>query len=175
MRRLALVLPLLVLLAAPAPAAEPVPTGAFAFTIETVVPGSPREVFDAATGDISGWWDHTMSSAPLSLTIDPRPGGLFLETYDAKGNGVRHAVVTAADRGKLLRMEGPLGLAGHALLLVTTWTFTEAEEGFTRFAVEVHGSGEVHAGWDVVIESTWLHFLVDRFKAYMEGGMKPLD
>jgi hypothetical protein len=172
MRRL---VPILLLLALPVLAAEPVPTGAFTFTIETIVPGAPNEAFDAATGDITGWWDHTMSDAPLALTIEARPGGMFLETYDADGNGVRHAVVTGADRGEFLRMEGPMGLAGYALTMATTWTFEAADAEHTRFRVEVHAVGEVREGWAELVESTWRHFLIDRFKPYMEGGMQPLD
>ena len=42
--------------------AEVIETGGFAFTFERTVPGTPRATFDALTGDISGWWDHSFSS-----------------------------------------------------------------------------------------------------------------
>ncbi|MCC6396127.1 MAG: hypothetical protein IT282_03845, partial [Bacteroidetes bacterium] len=32
--------------------------GTFAFSQEVRLAGRPGDVFDAITGDISGWWDH---------------------------------------------------------------------------------------------------------------------
>ena len=127
------------------------PTGAFSFTVEGEMKGTCGEVFDAATGDITGWWDHTMSENPVKMSIEHRPGGAFMEIFNEKGEGVRHAVVTAAERGKLLRYEGPLGLAGHALHMVTTWRFVPAGKERTLVTVEVHGSGEMQAGWPGII------------------------
>ena len=144
------------------------PCGAFSFSLTADVKGTPIAVFDAATGDISAWWDHTMSGDPLKLYVEPRPGGAFMEVFNEAGDGVRHAVVTGAERGKLLRYEGPLGLAGFALHMVTTWTFEPADEGRTQVTVSVHGAGEVQEGWPEVIEKTWRHFLVDRLKPYLE-------
>ena len=146
----------------------PQPTGAFSFSITADVQGAPDVVFDAATGDITGWWDHTMSGDPLEMFVEPRPGGAFMEIFNERGDGVRHAVVTGAERGKLLRYEGPLGLAGAALHMVTTWTFAPAAEGRTMVTVEVHASGEMQDGWPEVIEKTWRHFLQDRFRSYLE-------
>lgn len=144
------------------------PAGAFSFTITADVKGDPVAVFDAATGDITPWWDHTMSGNPWRMYVEPRPGGAFLEIFNEQGDGVRHAVVTGAERGKLLRYEGPLGLAGFALHMVTTWTFAAAGEGRTTVTVAVHGAGELQEGWPEVIEATWRHFLVERFQAYLE-------
>ena len=142
------------------------PTGAFVSTLEVTVPGSPEAVFDALTGDISGWWDHTFSESPAKLFIEPKPGGGFWEIFDAQGNGVRHAVVTAADRGRLLRMEGPLGLAGNALLLVTTITLAPVEGG-TLLKVSCHGSGELDPAWPQAVDGVWRHFIEGRFVPYM--------
>lgn len=50
-------------------------------------------------------------------------------------------MVTGAQKGKLLSMEGPLGLAGNALNLVSTYHLTQ-EQDSTRLRIEVHGSGE---------------------------------
>jgi len=149
------------------------PVGTFAFTVETTVPGAPDDVFDLATGDISQWWDHTMSENPRELRVDPFPGGAFMEVFDDAGNGVRHAVVTAAQRGALLRYEGPLGLAGHAIQMVTTWTFAVASTGSTSVSVEVHASGEVHENWPDIVEKTWHHFLIERFAPYATQHLKP--
>lgn len=139
----------------------------FQFEISTKLKGTPVEIYDHLTGDISPWWDHTFSDKPLKLYIEAKPGGGFYEIFDEKGDGIRHAVVTGAKRGKLLRMEGPLGMAGHALTFVTTYNLT-MEQDSTLLEVQVHGSGEFEEEWPDLIESVWSHFIIDRFKPYWE-------
>ncbi len=139
----------------------------FSFSIETKLPGSSIDVYNNLTGDISPWWDHTFSGNPHQLYLEPKPGGGFYEIFDESGDGVQHAVVTAAQRGKLLRMEGPLGLAGHALTLVTTYHITEMNDS-TILKVEVHGAGEFKEDWPEVIENVWKHFIIEQFKPYWE-------
>ncbi|HOX25352.1 MAG TPA: hypothetical protein PLL30_12735 [Candidatus Krumholzibacteria bacterium] len=151
-------------------AADPPPTGSFAFSFAADLPGSPDAMYDALTGDISGWWDHTMSGAPLALVIEPRPGGRFLETFDDSGDGVVHATVTYARRGEKLQMVGPLGLAGHAIHMVTTWELAPLDGGRSRLTVTVHASGEIHPGWDQVVEATWHHFIDERFVPWVTAG-----
>ena len=144
----------------PAIAAHSVPTGSFAFTFETVLPATPATAWAAATGDISGWWDHSMSGAPTRLVIEPRPGGRFLEEFDEGGDGVVHAEVTYVKTGAMLRMVGPMGLAGYAIHMVTTWTFAAGEsDGTTLMTVEVRATGEIQEGWDALVEKTWRHFI----------------
>jgi len=163
---------LLLLPAAAGAETAPVPAGAFAFTFTVTLPAAPAQVWAAATGNVLPWWDHSMSGDPHAMVIEPRPGGLFLETFDASGDGVAHAVVTYARRPQMLRMEGPLGLAGHAIHMVTTWTLAPgAAPGTTDFTVEVHAAGEVHEGWPDVVEATWRHFIDERLRAYLEGRL----
>ena len=144
--------------------------GAFSFTKEVTLPGTPEVIFDAATGDISGWWDHSVSENPLELYIEPIPGGGFWEFFDDEGNGVLHASVIAADRGKLLRFDGPLGLAGTAIKLVTTYTFEAAGSDSTLMKIFVYGAGEVEDGTPAIVEKVWEHFIFERFKPYIEAG-----
>ena len=152
--------------------AESVQTGGFTFTLERTVPGTPRETYDALTGDNGGWWDHTFAKNPYRLYIEPRPGGGFYEIFDESGDGVRHAVVTAAERGALLRFEGSLGLAGNALLMVATYELEEVgrEGASTHLTVTVHAAGELREGWAEEVESVWHHFIDERFVPYMEAG-----
>ncbi len=159
---------LLLTLAAPAHAVEPVPTGSFQFSFAVEIPATPNEVFDAATGDISAWWDHSMSEHPVELIIEPTPGGRFLEIMDSRGGGVVHARVTQVQYGKMLRLVGPLGLAGHAINMVTTWTLEPAGDQATKFTVEVHATGEMHEGWGEAVEETWRHFIEGRLLPYLE-------
>jgi len=157
----------------PAPA-DPVDIGAFEFSFERTVPGTPRATWDALTGDISGWWDHSVSGSPYRLYIEPRPGGGFYEIFDDSGDGVRHAVVTAAARGVMLRMEGPLGLAGPAVSMVATYDLSEVglEGASTLLKVTVRAAGEMREGWPETVERVWHHFIDERFVPFMEAGGK---
>lgn len=131
----------------------------------------PEVAYDRFTGDVSPWWDHHFSEQPHALVIEPEIGGRFYEEFDAEGNGVRHATVIAADRGRLLRMQGALGLAGYPLEMVHTLRFS-AVEGGTRVTLEVRAWGVIEEGWATAIDAVWRHFLVERYKPWAEGRLK---
>ena len=163
----------LALFAAALPAAaehEPLEVGAFSVTHELVLPGAPDVIYDAITGDLSGWWDHSFSDEPASFVLEPTPGGGFWEIFDDSGDGVRHATVIYAERGKWLRFDGPLGLSGKALQMVHTYKFTPVGEDSTRLEVTVRAAGEMTAGWAETVDGAWHHFLFERFKPYVEAG-----
>lgn len=147
----------------------------FSFEQQLTLPGTTTVIYDAITGDISPWWDHTFSGKPYKLYIEAVPGGGFYEIFNAGGDGVRHATVIYSDRGKMLRFEGPLGLSGKAIQMVTTYEFTPVGQDSSLLKLSVHGAGEVTEGLPAIVESVWHHFLFERFKPYVEGGMKPID
>jgi hypothetical protein len=142
----------------------------FSFDKEVTLPGTPEIIFDAVTGDISGWWDHSMSENPKEFFIEPFPGGGFFEIFDDEGNGVLHATVIYADRGKLLRFDGPLGLSGKAIQIVTTYKFEPVGADSTLFKVSVHAAGEVDEGIPAIVESVWEHFIFDQLQPYILAG-----
>jgi len=148
----------------------PPPAGAFAVTVAVDLPAGPDEVFAAVTGDISGWWDHSVSGDPVVLEIEPRPGGFFREVFDDRGDGVIHAMVTHVRWGQRLEMVGPLGLAGHAVHMVTIYELDGLPGGGTRLRVTARAAGEVHDGWAEAVERTWRHFLHDRLQPWLAGG-----
>jgi hypothetical protein len=143
---------------------------AFAFELKAMLPGRPDEIYDAITGDITGWWDHSMSGNPHRMYIEPRPGGGFYEIFNASGEGVLHATVTYAERGKMLRFEGPLGLAGHAVTNVTTYAFAPAGADSTALTVTVRAAGDVEESWPILVKNVWNHFIFDRFVPYVQSG-----
>ena len=142
----------------------------FSFEQQLTLPGTTTQIYDAITGDISGWWDHTFSETPYKLYIEAIPGGGFYEIFNAGGDGVKHATVILSDRGKMLRFDGPLGLSGKAIQMVTTYEFTAAGADSTTLKLSVHGAGEVDEGLPAIVESVWKHFLFERFKPYIESG-----
>jgi hypothetical protein len=140
----------------------------FAVEHQLVLPGSPEIIYDAITGDISGWWDHSFSKSPLRFYIEPKPGGGFYEIYDEEGNGVLHATVIVAERGRLFRFDGPLGLSGRAVKAVHTYQFSEVGEDSTQLKFSAHFFGETEEGLAETIDKVWYHFLFERFKPYIE-------
>jgi uncharacterized protein YndB with AHSA1/START domain len=144
-------------------------TGAFQVQQELILPASPEAVYDAVTGDISGWWDHSFSAHPKKLYIEAKPGGGFYEIFDDAGNGALHATVIYADRGKRLRFTGPLGFSGQAVNIVTTYDFLPDPAG-TRLRLTCDVSGQIADGEDKIVDAVWHHFLFERLKPFIESG-----
>jgi uncharacterized protein YndB with AHSA1/START domain len=142
----------------------------FSFGKEVILPGTPEVIFDAVTGDISGWWDHSFTDNPKKFYLEPKPGGGFWEIFDDEGNGVLHATVIYADRGKLLRFDGPFGLSGKAIQIVTTYQFEPVGIDSTLLKVSVHAAGEVDEGIPAIVERVWEHFIFEQLKPYIEAG-----
>jgi hypothetical protein len=163
---------LLLAAAAARSSADVTPAAGDAFVVKqtAVVPCTPLEAFDAFTGDITPWWDHSFSATPYRMYIEPKPGGGFVELFDAAGNGALHATVITVRRGKLIRFDGPLGLAGSAVLNITTCTFDSAGGDSCRVTVEAHMSGEVDQQLASIVDGVWRHFLVERFAPYIRSG-----
>jgi hypothetical protein len=147
--------------------ARPSESGKTELTITVV--GTPVEVYDAMTGDVLGWWDHGFVETPKRRFIDARPGGAFMEIFDDSGDGVQHATVIYAHRGKLLRFSGPLGFSGNATEMVTTWAYEPVEDS-TRVTVTCNYAGQMEPGWAQAVEQTWTHFIVGRFQPWYERG-----
>lgn len=145
------------------------PVRGFVITDSVAYPVSPDTLFDVMTGDIRGWWDHSFSANPAAMYIEPKPGGGFFEKFDDKGNGVQHATVIYAERGKTLRFEGPLGLSGKAVVFVTTWDYEAAPNG-TLLKLTVTMSGQIEEGFEQIVAGVWKHFLVEQLKPYVENG-----
>ena len=140
----------------------------FSFEMNFSYPGDPVFVYDHLTGDISDWWDHSFSEKPYKLFIEARPGGGFYEIFDESGDGVRHATVIFAERGHMLRMEGPLGLSGQALTLVSTYSLKAADNNTTLLTLNVNAAGEFTEETPDIVRQVWEHFLWEQFKPYIE-------
>jgi len=145
------------------------PYGAFTFQDSVQVPVPPEEAFDRFL-EVDAWWDHHFSEDPLEFFIEARPGGGFYEIFDESGYGVRHATVITVMRGSLLRLRGPLGLTGFALDGVYSLSFRTSGSG-TLVHLDARGAGELEEEWPALIQRVWHHFLVERFKPYVEGTL----
>ena len=167
--RILISLSLLPFLAGCASKGEASPSPTFDFEMHFSYPGDPVFVYDHLTGDISEWWDHSFSESPHLIYIEARPGGGFYEIFDEEGNGALHATVIYADRGKLLRLEGPLGLSGQALTLVCTYSLSASGKDSTQLKLNVNASGEFTEETPQIVQQVWEHFLWEQFKPYIES------
>jgi hypothetical protein len=147
-----------------------VPVRGFSITLETTLPGQPVEIYDAISGDISGWWDHSFSGKPYRFYVEAKPGGGFYEIINEQGDGYLHATVIAAERGKLLRFDGPLGLSGMAVQVVTSYRFDAVGNDSTRLGVDVNGQGAIPENVPAIVENVWKHFIFEQFQPYIENG-----
>jgi uncharacterized protein YndB with AHSA1/START domain len=147
-----------------------IPRGAtFSFSVD--YPANPEEVFNAATGDISGWWDHKHTENPVRFAIEARAGGHFIEQFDHMGNGAIHADVTYVQRPSKLQMKGPFGLNGRAVDLVVTYDIVPLRRG-ARIDLTVDMGGHLSAEDVGIVEQVWRHFLENRLKTYLEAGCR---
>jgi hypothetical protein len=147
----------------------------FKFEMSFIYPGTPGFIYDNLTGDISDWWDHSFSPNPMKIVLEAKPGGSCLVVFVESGDGAKHATVIFAKRGEMLRMEGPLGLSGSALTMVSTYTLSQSGSNSTNLRLNVTGSGEVEEGTPEVIEEVWQHFLWERFNPYIEKKFEELN
>jgi uncharacterized protein YndB with AHSA1/START domain len=134
---------------------------------------APRaEVFAAATGDVSRWWDHRFTPDPAELVIEPVLGGRFYERFrDGSDDGALHATVIYVNAPQALRLDGPFGLSGRAVTKVVSWRLDEAHEGAaTVFHVDIALSGEVDAALAGIVSNVWRHFIAARLTPYVEAG-----
>ncbi len=143
--------------------------GSFTSVQKAKLPGTTTELFDAMTGDISGWWDHSFREQPHALRLEPWVGGRFIEEFDDQGNGALHATVILADRPTLIRYEGPLGLSGRALTNVVTYEFS-AEGDSTQITVTVQMLGQVTEELANIVDKVWSHFVFEAFAPYVLAG-----
>lgn len=144
------------------------PVTSLSFGLSVTLPGSPEEVYDGITGDVSDWWDHRFSETPHSFVLEARPGGRFLEVFDESGDGVLHATVIYAHRGTRLRFAGPFGFSGRPVHSVITYEFEALASDTTRLEVDVRTTGALESAEREALRRVWHHFIVDRFKPYWE-------
>ncbi len=74
------------------------------------------------------WWhpDHTYSGSSENLSLNPKAGGLWLETWD--DGSVVHGSVLYVEDGRSMRLYAPFGPL-QGLGVYTVWTITISAEG----------------------------------------------
>ncbi len=155
--------------AAPDTSFKTAPNVSFKASFEFTVPTTPDSAFDAMTGEIGMWWDHSFSEHPYALYIEPKPGGGFYEMFDSLGNGAKHASVILSNRGKQLTLDGPFGLSGLAITMVASFRFSPVVDG-TKIKVTVNNTGQLEPGKEEVIVTVWRHFMIEQYQPFIQSG-----
>lgn len=119
------------------------------------------------------WWDsgHTFSGDAKNLSLDARPGGLFLERFP-EGGGVTHLTVIRVVPGKLVRLTGAMGpMQGSGLAGSMTWQLLPDGAG-SKFVLTYSIGGYLKGGFaqmgpacDEMLSGT-----VARYQAYVNTG-----
>lgn len=155
---------------------------AFEFDLTVALPVMRADVWQALTGDVSGWWNQRFSETPDRLVLFPRPGGAFWEYFDRDGaTGVEHAEIIVAQPPEGLVMTGPFGFSGNAVEMVVTYALEPVAEEELSGDLDRTGSiltvtvtvfGVYKDGWDTDARAVWRHLIEDRLKGYLEAGCR---
>ncbi len=83
------------------------PVRSITVELQTSCRATPETVWATLVDDIDAWWQapYVRSAERTSLTLDPRPGGLLLETWGEYGGAV-WATVTASRAPYVLSFDG---------------------------------------------------------------------
>ena len=119
------------LILVPSAAAIAQESGGFTVKHEVTIAAAPSKVYEASVKQVGKWWnpEHTYTGNSKNLSIDPRPGGCFCETFP-EGGGIEHLRVIYVSPGKVIRMSGALGpLQELGVAGSLTWSLAPEGEG----------------------------------------------
>jgi uncharacterized protein YndB with AHSA1/START domain len=130
---------------------------------------APRSlVFAALTEDPGGWWGHPyLRSDATGLTLEPRLGGLVVESWE--GGGFVLASVTGWTDGGYLQLTGPfhLGLA----LGIATFELSDSDEG-TSVKFSFRAIGAIEPQLVERFAEGWTELIGRRLKSLVETGKR---
>ncbi|MGB3626943.1 MAG: SRPBCC domain-containing protein [Henriciella sp.] len=110
---------------------------------------SPEDMWERLTQPET-WWhpEHTYSGSAENLSLDPKAGGLWLESWDE--NSVMHGTVLTVIEGESIRLDAPFGpLQGMAVNVI--WTISIEPEGSgTRVIFDELANGSSASGLDQI-------------------------
>lgn len=130
---------------------------------------APRsDVYAALTEDPGGWWGRPyLRSETTGLTLEPRLGGLVVETWN--GGGAVVATVTGWTEDRYLQLTGPfhLGLA----LAVATFQLSDGDGG-TNVEFSFRAIGVIESQLVEQFAEGWAELVGRRLKTLVETGTR---
>jgi DNA-binding transcriptional ArsR family regulator/uncharacterized protein YndB with AHSA1/START domain len=134
---------------------------------ETIINAPRVQVFKALTEKVESWWEFRLApeGKSSSLTLDPVPGGHFLEKWDDNAGAVWGSVyyVNAPEE---IRIQGHLGMQG-AVNSAYTYRLIE-EDGITTIQLSHTASGVIEEEWENSHRKGWEYLLGTLLKKYVE-------
>jgi DNA-binding transcriptional ArsR family regulator/uncharacterized protein YndB with AHSA1/START domain len=130
---------------------------------------APRsDVFAALTEDPGGWWGHPyLRLETTALTLEPKLGGLVVETWH--GGGAVVAAVTGWTDGRYLQLTGPF----HLGLALGTATFQLSDsDGGTNVEFSFRAIGAIEPELIEQFTAGWGELVGRRLKTLVETGKR---
>ena len=154
-------------------AAAQTPASGFVVRHDVVIDAPSAEVWRSLVDDVGAWWNpqHTYSGDSKNLSIDPRPGGCFCETFPA-GGGAEHLRVVYLAPNEMLRMSGGLGpLQALGVAGSLSWKLTDAGSS-TAVEVTYAVGGYMEGGFERLAPAVGavIGEQLGRLKRFVETG-----
>jgi DNA-binding transcriptional ArsR family regulator/uncharacterized protein YndB with AHSA1/START domain len=137
--------------------------------LDVEIAGTPATVFAALTKDIGGWWGHPFVTArAISLVLDPRLGGQFIERWD-NGGGQVIASVTGWAQDEHLQLTGSFHM-GVGIGMAAFDLAGSAAGTLLRFSFRAIGT--VDAEVAEAMSRAWAELIGTRLKGLVETGTR---
>lgn len=137
---------------------------------EVEINASPEKVFDGLTRDIGQWWAYRLCGEGSRMTLDPHPGGKFLEEGVHGANALWGTVHYVKDNEEI-RLNGLLGMSGA---VNSAYTFKLEPKGDgTILKLSHHAVGLLDPEWGPGHSEGWKELLGTFLKNYVERGERP--
>lgn len=143
---------------------------AFQIEQEVTINASPEKVFESLTRDIGLWWAYRLCGKGSKMTMDPHPGGRFLEE-GIEGANALWGTVQYVKENEEIRLNGLLGMSGA---VNSAYSFKLEPNGqATILKLSHHAVGLLDPEWEEMHAEGWKELLGDFLKNYLEHGTRP--
>ncbi len=144
-----------------------------AISLEFAIAAPPERIFVALTEELDAWWGSSYLTAGAdAMVIEPWVGGRMYETFGDRG-GALWAWVTAVERDRLLRLDGPMGLpqpvSGSANITIRA---DETRPGGSIVGATHRALGRLFPGMSASHRQGWTDLLDVRLRAWVEKGTR---
>lgn len=137
---------------------------------EVTIHASPQKVFEGLTRDIGQWWAYRLCGEGSRMTMDPHPGGKFLEE-GIKGANALWGTVQYVKENEEIRLNGLLGMTGA---VNSAYSFKLEPKGDATVLKLTHQAvGLIDPEWEKMHAEGWEELLGDFLKNYLEHGKRP--
>jgi len=135
--------------------------------VDVAIAAPPRDVYAVLTRDPGGWWGHPyLRSDATGLALEPRLGGLLVETW--AGGGAVLATVTGWTDDHYLALSGAFHLG--VALGIASFELSAAEPG-TALRFSFQAVGAVDPRFVEQFAEGWRE-LIGRLKTLVETGAR---